>query len=231
MVTSLKKDLSILLYENDQLLNSILNYQITNYENFNLYITENTESLFRITSEKKIDVFILNIDHLDNELNTFIKILNIKNKNSNMVCYYENSFIYNESNFFLLKKPFKLKDLIYHLYNIKTYKNLDISNKFLMKHLIFYPSKKIVSNEETKHIEHLTEKENKLLTYLYNKKNIEVLKKDLLINIWGVSDEINTHTLETHIYRLKQKLNKLDLNLSFSLINKNGLYCLKYKDK
>ena len=230
MVTSLKKDLSILLYENDQLLNSILNYQITNYENFNLYITENTESLFRITSEKKIDVFILNLDYLGNQLNTFRKMFNIKNQNSEMVGYYENSYINNEINFFLLKKPFKLKNLIHHLYKIKTFKNLDISNKFLMNHLIFYPSKKIVSNVKTKHIEHLTEKENNLLTYLYNKKNIEVLKKDLLINIWGVSDEINTHTLETHIYRLKQKLNKLDLNLSFSLINKNGLYCLKYNE-
>mgnify|MGYP001156907778 CR=1 FL=1 len=231
MVTSLKKDLSILLYENDQLLNSILHYQISNYENFNLLISENAESLFRITIEKKIDIFILNLDQLDSELNTFMKIFQIKNKNSDIVGYFENSFNNNENNFFLLKKPFKLKNLIHQLYNIKTYKNSDISNKFLMKHLIFNPSKKIVSNEETKHIEHLTEKENKLLNYLYNKKNIEILKKDLLINIWGVSDEINTHTLETHIYRLKQKLNKLDLNLSFSLINKNGLYCLKYNDK
>ena len=231
MVTSLKKDLSILLYENDKLLNSILHYQITNYQNFNLLISENIESLFKITSEKKIDVFILNLDNLENELKAFIKILQIRNKNSDMIGYYENSFINNENNFFLLKKPFKLKTLIHHLYNIKTDESLDISNKFLMKHLIFYPSKKIVSNVETKHTEHLTEKENNLLTYLYNKKNIEILKKDLLINIWGVSDEINTHTLETHIYRLKQKLNKLDLNLSFSLINKNGLYCLKYNDK
>ena len=63
-----------------------------------------------------------------------------------------------------------------------------------------------------------------------SKKNIEILKKDLLTNIWGVSKEINTHTLETHIYRLKQKLFKLDSNLSFSLVNKNGLYCLKYED-
>ena len=44
------------------------------------------------------------------------------------------------------------------------------------------------------------------------------------------SEEINTHTLETHIYRLKQKLFKLDTNLSFSLVNKNGLYCLKYEE-
>ena len=87
-----------------------------------------------------------------------------------------------------------------------------------MNHVIFSPTKKIISNLETKKTEHLTEKENNLLIYFYNKKNKDILKKDLLTNIWGVSDEINTHTLETHIYRLKQKLNKLDFNLSFSLI-------------
>ena len=97
-----------------------------------------------------------------------------------------------------------------------------------MDHLIFSPSKKIISNIKVKHTEHLTEKENNLLIYFYNNKNIEIPKKDLLTNIWGVSNEINTHTLETHIYRLKQKLSKLDQNLSFSLTNKNGLYCLKY---
>ena len=76
----------------------------------------------------------------------------------------------------------------------------------------------------------MTEKENSLLIYFFDRKNVEILKKDLLTNIWGVSDGINTHTLETHVYRLKQKLNKLDSNLSFSLVNKNGLYCLKYND-
>ena len=100
----------------------------------------------------------------------------------------------------------------------------------LMDHIIFSPSKKIISNIETGITEHLTEKENNLLVYFFNKKNIELLKKDLLTNIWGVSNEINTHTLETHIYRLKQKLFKLDSNLSFSLVNQNGLYCMKYND-
>ena len=99
-----------------------------------------------------------------------------------------------------------------------------------MSHIIFSPSKKIISNLETNKIEHLTEKENNLLIYFFDRKNVEILKKDLLTNIWGVSDEINTHTLETHIYRLKQKLYKLDSNLSFSLINKNGLYLLKYNN-
>ena len=100
-----------------------------------------------------------------------------------------------------------------------------------MNHIIFSPSKKIISNIETDITEHLTEKENNLLIYFFNKKNKELLKRDLLTNIWGVSNEINTHRLETHIYRLKQKLLKLESNLSFSLVNKNGLYCMKYKDQ
>ena len=107
---------------------------------------------------------------------------------------------------------------------------MENANKRLMSHIIFSPSKKIISNLETGNTEHLTEKENNLLIYFFNKKNIKILKKELLTNIWGVSEEINTHTLETHIYRLKQKLFKLDTNLSFSLVNKNGLYCLKYED-
>ena len=63
---------------------------------------------------------------------------------------------------------------------------------------------------------------------LYQKRDLELTKNDLLTNIWGVTERINTHTLETHLYRLKQKLFKLEPNLSFSLINKNGLYYLKY---
>ena len=104
------------------------------------------------------------------------------------------------------------------------------SNKYLMDHIIFSPSKKTISNLETNYTEHLTEKENNLLIYFYNKKNEEILKKDLLIKIWGFSEKINTHTLETHIYRLKQKLNKIDKNLSLSLKNRNGLYYLKYNN-
>ena len=46
-----------------------------------------------------------------------------------------------------------------------------------MNHIIFSPSKKIISNIETSITEHLTEKENNLLFYLFNKKNIE--KKEI----------------------------------------------------
>ena len=131
---------------------------------------------------------------------------------------------------FLLEKPFKLITLLNYLDSINYTETIVNSNKYLMDHIIFSPSKKTISNLETNYTEHLTEKENNLLIYFYNKKNEEILKKDLLIKIWGFSEKINTHTLETHIYRLKQKLNKIDKNLSLSLRNRNGLYYLKYNN-
>ncbi len=230
---SLKKEFLILIYEKEKLLNSILDYQVSNYNNYKSHCVNNSEELFLVISKKKFDTCILNLNDLDNDLEKFLDTFQIKNTHTNIIGYYENNFKSlksNETQLFLLKKPFKLITLLNQLENIKSLNNLENANKTLMSHIIFSPSKKIISNLETNKIEHLTEKENNLLIYFFDRKNVEILKKDLLKNIWGVSDEINTHTLETHIYRLKQKLYKLDSNLSFSLINKNGLYLLKYND-
>ncbi len=227
----LKKVLSILIYEKEKLLNSILQYQISNYYNCKIFIVDNYKELIPIACEKKIDISVLNLNNLNKELKNLVDFY--QNKNINIIGYHKvdlKNKIGDTKNLFILEKPFKIVNLLNHLNSIINSDITDNSNKHLMSHIIFSPSKKIISNSQTRITEHLTEKENNLLIYFYNKKNIEILKKDLLTNIWGVSDEINTHTLETHIYRLKQKLYKLDPNLSFSLVNKQGLYCLKYND-
>ena len=97
-----------------------------------------------------------------------------------------------------------------------------------MKNIEFSPNKKVLYNLKTKFKLHLTEKENSLLNYLYNNRHLKLTKNNLLKDIWGVKEVVNTHTLETHMYRLKQKLFKLEPNLSFFLINEDGLYSLKY---
>ena len=230
---SLKNEISILIYENDKLLNSILHYQISNYKNFKISLIDDISKLFEIISEKKFDTCIFNLNHLSENHTQLLDILKTNSIHTNIIGYFSKDFgnlELNSSKLILLKKPFKLITLFNHLDNIKAINSLDYTNKHLMRHIIFSPSKKVISNQKTKKTEHLTEKENKLLIYFYNKKNVNILKKDLLTKIWGFSDEINTHTLETHIYRLKQKLYRLDNNLSFSLINKSGLYCLKYED-
>ena len=116
--------------------------------------------------------------------------------------------------------------LLDKLDDIKLIKN---ENKkiILMKHIEYLPNKKILTNLITEMTLHLTEKENSLLNYLYNNRHLKLTKNNLLNDIWGVKEDVNTHTLETHMYRLKQKLSKLEPNLSFFLINEDGLYSLK----
>ena len=228
----MNQNLSLLLYEKEKILNSILQYQISNY-NYKVIISENHEEAYDIVTNRNFDVCILNLNDLNNESQNFLDTLTSKNEDVNIIAYHEPSLkkvITNVGKLFLLEKPFKLKTLLNYLDSINNTKNLHNSNKFLMEHIVFSPSKKTISNLKTNYTEHLTEKENNLLIYFYNKKNEEIKKKDILTKIWGFSEKINTHTLETHIYRLKQKLNKIDKNLSLSLRNKKGLYYLKYNN-
>ena len=230
---SLKQNISILLYEKEKILNSILQYQIVNHNNYDVSILENYEELLEIVINRNFNAYILNLNDLGNNSKDFIKILQSKSEPINIIAYHESSLkkiIDNVGKLFLLEKPFKLITLLNYLDNINNSEPANNSNKYLMDHIIYSPSKKTISNLETNCTEHLTEKENNLLIYLYNKKNEEILKQDLLTKIWGFSEKINTHTLETHIYRLKQKLNRIDENFSLSSKNNNGLYYLKYKN-
>ena len=52
----------------------------------------------------------------------------------------------------------------------------------------------------------LTEKENEIFSCLLSYKNKPVSKKQLLKDVWQYDDQIDTHTLETHIYSLRKKL-------------------------
>ena len=157
---------------------------------------------------------------------TFLYILLDNNQNIGIIGYYENLVninVINNVNITLLKKPFRFLDLLAKIEEAKLKKNKNIK-KIFIEHIEFLPNKKTLFNAKTQITMHLTEKENYLLNYLYYKKNVELTKNELLTEVWGVSNSVNTHTLETHIYRLKQKLDKLEPKLSFSLINKNGLY-------
>ena len=69
----------------------------------------------------------------------------------------------------------------------------------------------------------LTEKEIKIILYL-NDKKIEHNVADLQENIWGYSTGLETHTVETHIYRLRKKISDLFKDKKFILSHKNGYF-------
>ena len=55
---------------------------------------------------------------------------------------------------------------------------------------------------------YLTDKENEIFQTLIDNKNISLNKKQLLSKVWNYSEGIDTHTLETHIYIMRQKIEK-----------------------
>ena len=69
----------------------------------------------------------------------------------------------------------------------------------------------------------LTEKEVQLLElFLYNKKPISKVK--ILSSVWNYSSDADTHTVETHIYRLRKKISDKFMDEKFILNNKDGYY-------
>jgi DNA-binding response OmpR family regulator len=88
----------------------------------------------------------------------------------------------------------------------------------------FKPSQKLLINSKGSKIR-LTEKETAILRYLYRAAQQAVARDVLLSEVWGYNSGVTTHTLETHIYRLRQKIEKDPGNAQL-LVTEGGGYKL-----
>ena len=68
----------------------------------------------------------------------------------------------------------------------------------------------------------LTEKETNLIVFINLKKIVNL--KDLQKEVWGYSSDLETHTVETHIYRLRKKMNETFKDVDFIKHGKKGYY-------
>ena len=88
----------------------------------------------------------------------------------------------------------------------------------------FRPSSKLLTNPKGNKIR-LTEKETAILRYLYRAGQRPVSREVLLQEVWGYNSGVTTHTLETHIYRLRQKVER-DASVPSILVTEGGGYKL-----
>lgn len=95
---------------------------------------------------------------------------------------------------------------------------------FAMGPYTFKPAQKLLITEEEKKIR-LTEKETNILKFLYRSTDGVVQRDVLLHEVWGYNAGVTTHTLETHIYRLRQKIEPDPSNARL-LVTENGGYRL-----
>lgn len=89
----------------------------------------------------------------------------------------------------------------------------------------FRPASRVLLNSTTSERVRLTEKEAAVLKYLY-RADKPVSRHTLLHEVWGYNARATTHTVETHIYRLRRKIEP-DAGRIAVLINEDGGYCLR----
>jgi len=117
--------------------------------------------------------------------------------------------------------PLSLKKLL-ELINIKLIKlKFNQQSKLVIKGYDLNLNSKFLSKDNLKL--KLTEKEIEIILYINNNK-IKHKVADLQKNIWGYATNMETHTVETHIYRLRKKISDLFKDENFILSHKNGYF-------
>lgn len=124
-----------------------------------------------------------------------------------------------------ITKPFRLGVLLARIRaHMRQHERSDDA-VFTIGPYTFQPSAKLLVDNSDNRKVRLTDKEAAILKYLYRASDRVVSREVLLDEVWGYSAEVTTHTLETHVYRLRQKIEKDPSNARI-LITEPGGYRL-----
>ncbi|QDH17812.1 response regulator transcription factor [Swingsia samuiensis] len=123
-------------------------------------------------------------------------------------------------------KPFRIGELLARLRaQLRIFENSEDA-VFDVGPYVFRPSSKLLVEKAKNRRIRLTEKEAAILKFLYRAGHRPVARQVLLNEVWGYNAAVTTHTLETHIYRLRQKIEP-DPNKTSLLITEGGGYRLE----
>ncbi|MGE4218389.1 MAG: response regulator transcription factor [Alphaproteobacteria bacterium] len=122
-------------------------------------------------------------------------------------------------------KPFRLGVLLARLRAQLRQHEQSEDATFVIGPYSFRPAAKLLVDEARKRKVRLTEKETAILKYLYRAGDRAVGREKLLGEVWGYNAGVTTHTLETHVYRLRQKIERDPSNAAI-LITEPGGYKL-----
>ncbi len=105
-----------------------------------------------------------------------------------------------------LAKPFRLPELLARMRaQLRVYDNTEDAT-FLIGPYVFRPSVRLLQEPTRNRKLRLTDKECAILKFLYRAGGKPVSRHVLLNEVWGYNSAVTTHTLETHVYRLRQKI-------------------------
>lgn len=212
-------DIDIFLFREDLLniFNELI-VQIGNDEQFHK-ISLSLINKFKKNNINPITIIdeISALEILNNKLvvNNYLLIIGEKNYVINK--YLDSHYI----NYEYIETPLSFLELLNKCKKFINQINHSIKERILLKDFSY--SFQLNSIYTDKNSLYLTDKENEIFKFLINNLNSTFNKKQLLSHVWRYNEDIDTHTLETHIYTLRKKI-KEKLNLSNLIIHEEDGY-------
>jgi len=188
--------------------------ELKDYLNFKL-ITTNNDFEDKILDD--CDVLLIHEEYLkeNTKINFLRKINKIK-----ILAFHTKKTIFNNFKD-KIQLPTTIKDINQIIENSIIKKSFNKNSSIKIKNYILNKNEKKLS--KLKQFITLTEKEVQLLELFLNSKK-PISKDNILSSVWNYSADADTHTVETHIYRLRKKVADKFMDEKFILNNKDGYY-------
>ncbi len=203
----------ILIVDDDSELRDALTEQLSLHEEFDAVAVENGTGAVQAAKVEQIDLVIMDvglpdIDGCDavrilrkNGFKAPILMLTAHDTDSDTILGFESG-----ANDYVTK-PFRFGVLLARIRALLRQHDASDDGIFTIGPYTFRPSSKLLLNPKGNKVR-LTVKETAILRYLYRVGERPVSRETMLQEVWGYHSEVTTHTLETHIYRLRQKIEK-----------------------
>ncbi len=220
----------LLVIDDDEDLRESIAEQLSLHEEFEVNSVDNAADGIRIAKSEHLDLIILDVGLPDmdgreackilrkNGLKSPIIMLTAQDSDSDMILGLESG-----ANDYVTK-PFRFAVLLARIRAQLRQHEQSEDAVFTIGPYSFKPAAKMLLDDEGAKVR-LTEKETSILKYLYRAGEKVVTRDVLLHEVWGYNAGVTTHTLETHIYRLRQKIEKDPSNAEL-LITETGGYKL-----
>ena len=210
----------VILVSSDDLLNIALVEQLELVQLFSVKVSQTLKS---INEQCKPDLIIYNNVSKENKTLEIIDWFEHKSFDCRLIILGHDlktqikTKVENLENYILIEKPF-----IYDFLEKAIVECLkeSLSQVLYLDGIKFFPNQKVILNAYNKEIR-LTEKETGILLFLYESANQIISKETLLNKVWGYSEGVTTHTLETHLYHLRKKLDDDKI-----ISTEKGGYCM-----
>ena len=183
---------------------------------------------FSLDNIEEVDVIVS--DYKFEQLKYLLKKSNIKeNKIQELekILISEKEFELPPKNNIYIKRPFRFIELVEVLHSMAERLKNKKDENFFLGHLSFIiPDRKLSYKDKT--VVELTEKESDIIVSLFNSSDRGITKEEVMSQVWMLSPNIETHTFETHLFRLRKKIRE-NLFLKNLIVNKQGRYYLNHE--